>query len=197
MHASLSFLSQSQVLIMLSSKHSHKFAIRKPNQKLEQIERNDYQGKLFILNRSVSGDDSETWNVAYTMDIARKYLYSGLNLIGSSHLHLFDSSLSTTETEKLCFIIGSINECLQENPKVDADQLKSSFGAIFHRFELCRNGVDSNHWNIVGTKRFIGVSNDFPKYVALGNNDDVFIVSQLRMKYNSFEESTSLNGLFV
>lgn len=192
MHASLSFPSKTRALILLSTKGDQKIAIQKPNTNIEQLESNYYQVKLFILERAYS-ENSETWNLEFSLEVSSKQLYSGLNLLGASHLHLFDS---TSKGANLRLIIGSIYECFQVNPQVNADRVKSRFGTIFHRLQVEKSCVESSNWSVTENKRFIDdprASNDFPKYVSLGNEDDVVIVSQCRMRFSPLEEEPTID----
>lgn len=153
---------------------------------LEHLERTYHQVKLFILKRNTL-QGSETWDVEYSLDIPSKCLYSDLNIIVSSHLHLYDSTLYDDET--LHLVIGSVYECFHIDPASnnDKNKLKSLFGSIFHQIQLHLSQLDcSPKWSIAENKRFVDdarMSNDFPKYASLGNNNDIVFVSNFRLKY--------------
>lgn len=194
MYASLTFPSPSFAIILLSSKYTKKFVIEKSNYSLEDIERIDYGAKLLILKRAFV-DDCEMWTVNSTLDISRGHLYSNLNLIGSSHFHLYDSSSVHGDNNAQSIVIGSVNECFE----IESNQLKSRFIAVFHRIELKKRDANLTQFSLCANNRFIEVakvSNDFPKYVSLGNADDILFASQTRMNFNSVDSlAINYNGI--
>lgn len=192
MYASLSFPSESKATVLLSAKQN----LQKVNVRLsddlpdEHLERNYHQVKLFILKRNTL-QGAENWDIEFSLNIPQKCLYSDLNMIASSHLHLYDSALSNGETLNL--IVGSVYECFHVDTaaKNDKHKLKSLFGAVFHQIQLHHSQLDSTlKWTIVENKRFVDdarMSNDFPKYAFLGNNNDIVFVSNFRLKYKRID----------
>ena len=203
MYASISFPSPESALILLSTRSRRKFVIEKTNFIFEDIERNKYNVKLYILNRTFFDDNDEKWNIDGIINIASHNLYLNLhNVIGSSHFHLYDSHCSSFTSSSdnifLNIIIGSVNEHLKINAQINSNQLKSRYSAIFHQIELRKSLKCLANWVILLNNRYIENakdSNEFPKYVALGNVEDILFVSQSRMNFSSIEvNQISYNG---
>jgi len=181
----LSFPSRKIALLLLSKKCSRKFVIQKQNDNEEHIERMEPSVQLIILNRTFE-DNVEKWDNECIIEVQRNCLYSNMDVIGSSHMQLFDSC--NLDTSALYVIIGSVIECFQLDTK-HGQMLKSRFGVTFHLLKL--QLLVQNKWNVTENKRFIGdaqPSNDFAKYVTLGSDDDILIVSQSQMKYSNVED---------